>query len=100
MAEFIPDRLPARASKGEERTFGMLKKLPDDYLVYYEPNIENRHPDFIVIAPDLGVMVIEVKGWYYPNILRGDDKEVFVNENGREARIFLADFNHPGGLHT
>ncbi len=47
MAECIPDRLSAKASRGEERTFALLKKLPDDYLIYYEPNIDNRHPDFI-----------------------------------------------------
>jgi hypothetical protein len=46
MAECIPDRLSAKASRGEERTFALLKKLPDDYLIYYEPNIDNRHPDF------------------------------------------------------
>jgi hypothetical protein len=43
MAEFIPDRLPSRATRGEERTFALLKKLPDDYLIYYEPTIDNRH---------------------------------------------------------
>ena len=51
----------AKASRGEERTFALLKKLPDDYWIYYEPNIDNRHPDFIVIAPDLSVIIIEVK---------------------------------------
>ncbi len=84
MAEFIPDRLPSRASRGEERTFALLKKLPDDYLVYYEPNIDNRHPDFIVIAPDLGVIVIEVKGWYYDDILRASDTEVVTYFDNRE----------------
>jgi hypothetical protein len=86
MAEFIPDRLPSKASRGEERTFALLKKLPDDYLVYYEPNIENRHPDFIVIAPDLGVIVIEVKGWYLDDILRASDTEVITNFDNRERK--------------
>ncbi len=27
----------------------------------YEPIIENRYPDFIIIAPTLGVLVVEVK---------------------------------------
>lgn len=81
MAEFIPDRLPSRASKGEERTFALLKKLPDDYLVYYEPNIDDLHPDFIVIAPDLGVIIIEVKGWYLDDIIKGDNAEVTINYN-------------------
>jgi hypothetical protein len=84
MAEFIPDRLPSNASRGEERTFALLKKLPDDYFVYYEPNIDNRHPDFIVIAPDLGVIVIEVKGWYRDDILRASDTEVVTLFDGRE----------------
>lgn len=84
MAEFIPDRLPKRATRGEERTFSILKKLPDNYLVYYEPHIENRHPDFIVIAPDLGIMVIEVKGWYLENILQASDSEVTVDYDGHQ----------------
>ena len=30
MAEMIPDQLPHRASKGEERLFNILKRLPDN----------------------------------------------------------------------
>ena len=43
MAECIPDRLSAKASAGR-RIIALfyLKKLPDDYLIYYEPNIDNR----------------------------------------------------------
>ncbi|MCX6701544.1 MAG: NERD domain-containing protein [Methanomicrobiales archaeon] len=86
MAEFIPDRLPSSASRGEERTFAFLKKLPDDYLVYYEPNIDNRHPDFIVIAPDLGVIIIEVKGWYLDDIVKGNHSEITINTQNRERQ--------------
>lgn len=87
MAELIPDKLPWNASKGEERVFQILKKLPDDYLAYYEPNINNRRPDFVVIAPDLGVIVIEVKGWYIPDIVRGSDSEIVVRDNDREKTV-------------
>lgn len=86
MAEFIPDRLPSKASRGEERTFAILKKLPDDYLVYYEPNIDNRHPDFIVIAPDLGIIIIEVKGWYLDDIVKGDHSIITINSDNRERQ--------------
>ena len=86
MAECIPDRLSAKASRGEERIFALLKKLPDDYLIYYEPNIDNRHPDFIVIAPDLGVIIIEVKGWYLDDIVKGNHSEITVNTDGRERQ--------------
>ena len=86
MAEMIPDRLPSRASRGEERVFELCKRLPDDYIVYYEPIIESRYPDFIIIAPNLGVLVIEVKGWYPKDIVQADNNLVLVNEEGRQVR--------------
>jgi len=80
MAENVPDKLPARASKGEERTFKVLKKLPDDYIAYYEPLISNRRPDFILIGPDIGILVIEVKGWYPGDIIQANDAEVTIED--------------------
>lgn len=85
MAEIIPNRLPSGATQGERHTFELLQMLPDDYLVYYEPNIKNRRPDFIVIAPDLGVIVIEVKGWYDHQILELNDKEILIVRDNRET---------------
>ena len=80
MAENVPDKLPSRASKGEERTFEVLKKLPDDYIAYYEPLISNRRPDFILIGPDIGILVIEVKGWYPGDIIQANDAEVTIED--------------------
>ena len=84
MAFIIPDKLPKRATRGEERTFKLLKKLPDEYTIYYEPIIHDRHPDFIIIAPDLGIMVIEVKGWFLNNILQASNKQVLVSYSGHQ----------------
>ncbi len=82
MAQMIPDRLPGRASRGEERLFAILKKLPDDCLVYYEPIVADRYPDFIVILPSIGVLIIEVKGWYLGWIEDADDDRVMVRQDG------------------
>ncbi|MBD2772009.1 nuclease-related domain-containing DEAD/DEAH box helicase [Iningainema tapete] len=90
MAEMIPDRLPSRASAGEKKLFSVLQKLPDDYIVYYEPIVEDRYPDFIIICPDLGLLVLEVKGWYPKDILAGDNNSVRVKESRGEVRR-----NHP-----
>jgi hypothetical protein len=80
----IPDRLPGNSSKGEQRLFAVLQKLPDDWIVYYEPVISARYPDFVVIAPDLGVIVVEVKGWNPNDILGGDLQTVRVRDRGVE----------------
>src|SRR5262245_56992912 len=84
MAQMIPDRLPSGSSRGEQRLFAILQKLPDCYIVYYEPVISERYPDFVVLAPDLGVIVIEVKGWNPNDILGGDLQTVRVRDRGVE----------------
>lgn len=86
----IPDRLPRKASKGEERVFDYLKKLPDDCIIYYEPIIENKYPDFIVIIPQLGLLVIEVKGWYPKHIQAANLDDITVLEQKREIK-----YKHP-----
>ena len=63
MAELVPERLPASSTAGEKRVFAALEQLPEDCLVYYEPVVQARHPDLIVVMPDVGVLVIEVKDW-------------------------------------
>ena len=84
MAQMIPDRLPGNSSRGEQRLFAALQRLPDDCLVYYEPVIAFRYPDFVVIVPDLGVLVIEVKGWLPGEILGGDRNELRIRERTGE----------------
>ena len=84
MAQMIPDKIPYRASMGEKRLFSILQQLPDDCIVYYEPVVRNRYPDFVLICPDMGLMVVEVKGWYRSNLVSADCQTVVVRERGQE----------------
>jgi len=60
----VPDSMPSKASAGEKRLYRILKdELPDDCYVWYEPRVSGLHPDFIVLGPTLGLLVLEVKGW-------------------------------------
>lgn len=65
MAECSPHELPRGKSgvAGERKVFAWLRDLPDDCIVYYEPVTGRRYPDFVVILPTLGVLVVEVKSW-------------------------------------
>lgn len=82
MAVMIPERLPSNATQGERRTFALLEKLPDDCICYYEPVIGERYPDFVVIMPELGVLIIEVKGWYRSQLERADTRDVTIRQDG------------------
>ncbi|MFO1003037.1 MAG: 3'-5' exonuclease [Planctomycetaceae bacterium] len=105
MAEMIPEKIPSKASKGEQRLFSILSKLPDDCIVYYEALVNRKNPDFIVIIPQLGVLIIEVKGWYAAEIVRANSNEVLVrtsdgsttptkhpNVQAREYKFALMDY--------
>jgi len=96
----IPDKIPSRASAGEKKLFSILQNLPDDHVVYYEPIIEDRYPDFIVISPDFGLIIIEVKGWYSREIEGGDNQNIRIREKSgtvtrshpiRQAREYMYD---------
>ena len=86
MACIVPDVLPRSASAGERRLHRVLQRLPEDCVVYYEPMVGDRCPDFVVICPELGLLVIEVKGWRIDDILAADDHTVQVAEHGRAVR--------------
>lgn len=97
MAEMIPDHLPERnfdgqrITAGERRVFQLLKRLPDDCLVYYEPVVSYRYPDFIVILPEVGLLVIEVKGWWFTQLTRANPNSVVLDQRGKEVP-----HKHPG----
>jgi hypothetical protein len=107
MAEMIPETIPSSSTEGEKRLFRLLERLPDDCLVYFEPVTRRRRPDFIVLMPAVGVLIIEVKDWYLANIaaatqktitLRREEKSVtHPREQGRGyMHRLMADFRgHP-----
>ncbi|MEV5029620.1 3'-5' exonuclease [Paenibacillus sp. LPE1-1-1.1] len=69
MAYMVPEAIRTSAAAGERMLFRTLKAyLADDYVVYYEPEIEGSRPDFVIIGPDLGLVVLEVKD-YTPTAL-------------------------------
>lgn len=56
----------ARMTPGERRFAQRLEsKLEDDYLCWYDVPIGQsmRHPDFVVLHPKRGLLILEVKDW-------------------------------------
>jgi Nuclease-related domain/UvrD-like helicase C-terminal domain/AAA domain len=67
MTKIIPlgHKLVAMTS-GEKRLAERLEsKLEDDYLVWFDVAVGNnhQHPDFIILHPLRGILVLEVKDW-------------------------------------
>ena len=80
MAQLVPERLPNRVTRSERQLYRALARLPENCLVYFEPVVANRYPDFVVIAPSLGVLTIELKGWQAADIVGADSHAVLLRE--------------------
>jgi len=78
VALMVPEKLPYNATQGEKRVFSILQNLPENCVVYYEPLVSNRYPDFVAILPSTGVLVVEVKGWRHGDIQQCDPQKINV----------------------
>ncbi len=80
--------LPALHSKNlnltpGERRFGtcLLRKLEDDYHCWIDESVgpKQRCPDFIVLHPGRGILVLEVKDWKLTTIRKMDARTVEIH---------------------
>ena len=56
--------------------------------MYYQPQVGNRCQDFVVICPDLGLLIIEAKGWRIGDILTADPHTVQVTTTDAPSARF------------
>ena len=81
MATLIPalGACLSRMTGGERRMAERLEqKLDDDYLLWYDVPVGPKysHPDFVVIHPRRGLLVLEIKDWRLTTI-QSADKETW-----------------------
>ncbi|MCC9608572.1 NERD domain-containing protein [Blastopirellula sp. JC732] len=109
MAQMIPP-IPNdfHGSQGEERVFRALRSLPDEIVVLHSlrwihagswnPNINRPQGegDFVVIHPQFGILVVEVKGgeircedgqWYQKNRKSGHEEKIWPEEQANRTKF-------------
>lgn len=87
MALMIPSTLEHMpdTTAGERKLFGILRRhLPDTSIVRYEVLLgeRDRRPDYIVIDPDRGIAIIEIKDWGIGNITKATAHNFLVRGYG------------------
>ena len=77
MATLIPalGSCVSRMTSGERRVAERLEqKLDGDYLLWYDVAVgpRHQHPDFVVMHPRRGILILEVKDWRLSTILQAN----------------------------
>lgn len=80
MAEIIPslNSCLSRMTRGEKRLAELFKShLEDDYLIWYDVPVgeKPRYPDFILVHPHRGILVLEVKDWMIETICEDQESQ-------------------------
>ena len=65
--------------EGEKKVwYAFYKNLPSDWIVYNTRSVNGREYDFCVIAPNMGIFIVEVKGWNPDGILTIIDPNTII----------------------
>lgn len=77
MAVLIPSlgTCTSRMTSGERRLAERLEqKLDEDYLLWYDVPVgpKQSHPDFVIIHPRRGLLILETKDWRLDTIRKAD----------------------------
>ena len=65
MADFL-SKPPLTATAGERAFYNRIKSIflgENHILGYFEPDIGGIHPDFLLLSPKYGIMIIEIKDY-------------------------------------
>ena len=61
--------------EGEKKVWhAFMTNLPQQWVVYNTRSVNGREYDFCVMSPELGLCIVEVKGWHRNDILNVVDK--------------------------
>lgn len=86
MALFFPARSACVFDTNGERRFAerLDKKLRDDYLCWFNVPIGPKalQPDFMILHPSRGLLILEVKDWHIDTIESLDKGQVTLKVNG------------------
>ena len=75
-------QIDKRCNGGERRVLHQLKRcLEDDYIVWHDVPIgpAARQPDFVILSPRWGVLLLEVKDWRRSTLVSANTTSVEID---------------------
>lgn len=86
--------LRQRLTDGEQQVFDLFSRsLPLEWEIYVQPHLNGLRPDFVLLHPNVGIAVFEVKDWnldaldYYPKEVADGRIELWAFDGTRHFSI-------------
>lgn len=83
------DRLPNRLTDGERQVIDLFDRgLDPAWEMYVQPHLNGLRPDLVLLNPDVGIAVFEIKDWDL-NAMRYfvSDSDLWAERNGKSFRV-------------
>jgi hypothetical protein len=78
---------------GEQKVFNLFNEhLSDNWEIYVQPHLNGLRPDFVLLNPEIGIAVFEVKDWnlnamrYFTRESPSGHRELWAEKDGKEFR--------------
>lgn len=92
--DYIKKNIKPKPTDGELYLLEELLTLSDDYIVYFQPFLNGKNPDIIILKENYGVVIIEVKDYDLDNYSHKYNKNdsydygVFKAYNSKEGKYY------------
>lgn len=90
----VLESLKQPLTPGERRVFDLLdRELDEAWEIYLQPHLNGLRPDFVILNPNAGIVVIEVKDWnlnamdYFVKSRDNGHHELCARRDGQEFAI-------------
>ena len=82
-------RLRTPLTAGEQKVLDFfIKNLPIKWEIYVQPHLNGLRPDFVLLNPDVGIAVFEVKDWNF-KAMRYENREgeLWASKDGKDFSL-------------
>jgi superfamily I DNA and RNA helicase len=90
MAHLIPETLHSlhNVTPGEASVFRLLQqKLDDQTYVWFNIPIRRRHADFVILNPQFGLLILEVKDWQLSQMKAVNPTQLILETGQGEKKV-------------